>query len=128
MQQGRVLRTALVCLLLCVALFLLFCHWAVPQSGRGNWWPASSAPASASGLGRSNRPIITEKLPPLPEQGTGPASRAGQSQPAGQQTVLWNTRNQTGALVPSGQYLLQVTAVAEDGQRNTVLSSFLLHR
>ncbi len=68
MQQGRVLRTALVCLLLCGVLFFLFCHWAVPQSGHGNWWPASSAPASAQGLGGSNRPIITEKLPPLPEQ------------------------------------------------------------
>ena len=127
MQQGRVLRTALVCLLLCVALCLLFCHWAVPQSGPGNWWPASSAPASALSLGASNRPIIIEKLPPLPEQGLGPATTRW-PKPAGQQTVLWNTRNQAGALVPSGQYLLQVTAVAEDGQRNTVLSSFLLHR
>ncbi len=77
MQQGRLLRTVPVCLLLCLLLFLLFSHLGLPQPGR--WAPFHSviAPAGITGPSGSNRPIIIEKLPPLPglvqpAQGPGP--------------------------------------------------------
>jgi hypothetical protein len=37
-------------------------------------------------------------------------------QTAGRSTLLWNLRSATGAPVPSGAYLVELTARSEDGQ------------
>ncbi len=52
----------------------------------------------------------------------------GQTQPAGQHTTVWNGRNRAGALVPTGRYLVRVTAVTDQGQRNSALSGFVMSR
>jgi hypothetical protein len=42
---------------------------------------------------------------------------SGQSATAGVNTVAWDLRNQTGSKVPSGRYLVRITAAGEDGQQ-----------
>jgi subtilisin family serine protease len=50
----------------------------------------------------------------------------GKPRTAGNQTVLWDGRNQTGATAPPGMYLLQVTAEAETGEKVRAISPLRL--
>ncbi|MFO7948621.1 MAG: FlgD immunoglobulin-like domain containing protein [Armatimonadota bacterium] len=52
----------------------------------------------------------------------------GSVQPAGSGNLMWNLRNTTGSLVPSGVYLISVTARSDDGQQTSVLRTFSLTR
>lgn len=47
---------------------------------------------------------------------------------AGVRSLLWNGRGTGGTLVPSGQYLVQVTARCADGQEASVLTTLRLQR
>ena len=50
----------------------------------------------------------------------------GKPRAAGNNTVLWDGRSQTGVIAPPGMYLLQVTAEAESGEKVRALSPLRL--
>jgi hypothetical protein len=49
-------------------------------------------------------------------------------QSAGVQTLSWNGRNETGAVVPAGRYLIAVTAATPDGCSASALATVWLQR
>jgi hypothetical protein len=53
---------------------------------------------------------------------------AGEAQSAGVQSLVWNGRNESGAAVPAGQYLITVVAVTPEGRQSQVLGSVWLQR
>ena len=53
---------------------------------------------------------------------------ADRTYPAGQNIVAWDGRNATGSAVPSGRYLIQIQAVAEDGSAARGLAAMSLVR
>jgi flagellar hook assembly protein FlgD len=64
-------------------------------------------------LNLAGRPVAT-----LPEQNCA----------AGTTTLLWSGRSAQGTLVPSGTYLLRVTAHGADGSQASVLANCNLRR
>jgi len=48
--------------------------------------------------------------------------------PGAAQTLLWNGKNEQGALVPSGKYLIRLTACAEDGQSVQIIQPVTVQR
>jgi len=53
---------------------------------------------------------------------------SNQVAPAGLNTLSWDLRSNSGSLAPAGRYLVQVEAVAEDGQRVTRLVPLTVQR
>ncbi len=53
---------------------------------------------------------------------------AGQAAGAGLNTLSWDLRGGSGSLVPAGRYLVEIEAVAEDGQRVTALRPLSVQR
>ncbi|MFP3904325.1 MAG: FlgD immunoglobulin-like domain containing protein, partial [Armatimonadota bacterium] len=52
----------------------------------------------------------------------------GAVQPAGNGNMVWNLQSRTGSLVPSGVYLISVTASSEDGQQTSVVRTLSVRR
>ncbi|HCU34025.1 MAG TPA: hypothetical protein DGT21_00870 [Armatimonadetes bacterium] len=52
----------------------------------------------------------------------------GELQTTGLQSVVWNCRNNAGAKVPAGLYLISIAAATEDGQRAQGLTSVMVTR
>jgi hypothetical protein len=49
-------------------------------------------------------------------------------QTAGPATLIWNLRNASGSLVPSGAYLIALTARSDDGQAARAMSKITITR
>lgn len=53
---------------------------------------------------------------------------SGQLTPAGTAQTLWSMRNSAGSLVPSGTYLVNITARTESGQQTSALRTMQIQR
>jgi hypothetical protein len=76
-----------------------------------------SAPASVDAVIRNVAGVVVRRV------------AAGQVAVAGSNTLLWNGRTDSGTRVPSGRYLLELTARSpENGQTNSVIAALNVTR